>query len=261
MKDAGRWSSLVSRFYYLTGSAYYLYHWFLIVGAIGLASTLLNLCRQWPVLLFVAVLLLSIVAILLGLSFWRRMAKYRLSSRNPCMRVEKVEVVYTVHQNGNCECLRTITAKVVYPVDHYNAGVTWSGQGDVTGRVTSGGRAIDISESPTSMHKACRFFFERTLPKGERIAFSYELAMTKSTKPLKPFLATTIDSQIDQFTLRARFPDGNGIHRFKKQLCISSAATDMPLWEEVSEIPGVIHEIEWTLTKPRCGYYYRLTWE
>lgn len=258
-KAHGKWTSWLSRFYYISGSIYYGYHWFLILGGVSVvASGILGYLKEWPVWSGI-LLVLGLAGITAGISFWRRLAKFRLQSHNPGLNLKKVVIDYSFKDATNCDYTRGVIADVIFPTEYYEARFHWSGQGAAHGKALKGAVKVEIYDHQSSVDNVCRVHFGDTLPKGTTHHFIYQLELRNAPKPIRPFLGHTVDAAMDELVLRVYLLPNHGIKQYKRQFFIS-CDSNLHLWEDVIPIenPGN-NLLDWTIPKPG-NYYYRISW-
>lgn len=155
MKAHGKWSGFLARFYYATGSIYYAYHWFIALGGLSMLASGTFVYFKAPVLTAIF-LVLALFALVLGISFWRKIAKVRLCSLNPGLRIKRLAVDYRLLTETSADYVREVTAKVLFPVDNYQARFNWTGHGKVDGSALKGAKSVEITEHLGSIYNVCR---------------------------------------------------------------------------------------------------------
>ncbi|MBI5771961.1 MAG: hypothetical protein HZA93_29580 [Verrucomicrobia bacterium] len=261
MSSHGKWTSTAMYFYYITGSIYYAYKWFVILGVSGFffSGALLYFLRQafvFPVLVAV----LSVLAILIGVAFWRKTVSLRVHSQNPNIRIRKMEIEYTIVDKTNCDYARTVEFVAVAPVDHYSARFNWTGDGNVESHVLSGADSAVVEEHPRSPERVCVVRFGQMINAGCSHKFSYRLRCLNATKPVKPFLGFDADTYVEELVQCVHFAESPP-QRFKRQI-LAARLSEVTLREWVDDIDGNWKkEAKWTAIKAFPRNYYRIAWE
>jgi hypothetical protein len=254
-----RWVNWTARAYYVVGTIYYVYHWVLIVGAAGLTTAAVLSWRHAPPVVSSAITTVSIVAIMAGISFWRRIVRIQLASQNPGLRVKGMKVDYHYRSPTECDCFRTLRVKALHSVDHYRARFKWSSEGTLRVEVMRGAKNAELSDHSVSLFNMCQINFERPLTKNEEAEFSYKLSLQNADKPIKLYLGHTVDAPIRELRLKVRLPANYAGKQFRKQMFMNPAA-ETPLKEEMVPISQAEHEIEWYIPNAQAGYYYCIRW-
>lgn len=256
MTGHGKWSTRLGYVYYVIGSIYYVYHWFLVLGSLAAVASVVG---TYPLFVKYSAPAISLASLYLGVAFWRRQITFQLNGPNPSLRFERLEVSYKELDAINCEAQRQACVNVVYPIDHYVHKFNWSGDGDAIAEVISGARRAEVEEVPNGPEKACRIYFERYLNKKETRDFAYRLLLRNARKPLKSFLGHALDTPTRKLVMKAEFRPDKKPTRGVKQIFITERS-EIPLWEE--ELDFKVNEISivWEIDRPRNGYYYRISW-
>jgi hypothetical protein len=256
----GKWTGWLARSYYTSGLLYYGYKWFLALGGLGLlTSGTFFFFFQAPILTAVS-LVLSLFALLLGMSFWRKIAKVRLASLNPGLRIERIIVDYRLLGERASDYVREVQAVAVFPTEYYQARFNWSGHGKVSPSAVDGATHVEVSQHPGSVYDICRVHFGESLGKSAKRKFVYRLQLSDGTQPVRPFLGHTVDSPISkELVLRVHLMPNQEIKHYKRQFFIS-ATSNLHLWEEEVPVNPQNRLLEWSIPKTMHHYYYRLSW-
>ena len=256
MSSEGKWVSKLAHLYYITGAAYYLYEWLLALGFIGLITSG-ALWRLSTPILTANFLIISVVLIISGISFWRKYYAIRMVSHNPMLQINSITIDYRIDNDRESCCTRELDVKALYPVDMYQAVFYWTGQGKVSASPVKNIASVD---TVANSHDICRVHFKETLPKGKKLNFAFKMKFFDATRPVRPFLGHSIDAPLKKLVLKVQLPSPQTIGEYKRQTFINSNA-NLPLWEEtVSVVNPESRNIEWAVNKPKYGYYYRLSW-
>jgi len=257
MSHKGKWSGRLAYFYYISGSAYYLSHWFLTFGGASFLAGSISFYYGVP-LLGAILLILSLFAIVFGISFLRKMANARYRSHNPGLHVESIKIDYKVIDDQNCDYTRHVKVKSLFPVEHYQALFNWTGQGDAIAIGLDGVDHTKILKHLGTVDDICRVHFGQPLAKGKIYNFAYKLELREATKPIRPFLGYTVDVRLEKLILRVQLPTNRKYNQYKRQMFIS-LKDNLHLWEEIVPIEDHQYNLEWII--PHAGrYYYRLSW-
>jgi hypothetical protein len=259
MKAHGKWTGFVARFYYATGSIYYAYHWFLILGGVGLlASGVMGYLR---IPIFTAVSLTSaLFLIALGIAFARRIAKVRLSSHNPALKILSIKIDYRLTSVASSEYVREIQAQVLFPVESYESQFHWTGQGHTVGNAIKGVTSVDILDHSGSSDDICRVHFGEVLPAGKLYDFIYGISCSDASRPVRPFMGHTVDSPLKELSLCVRLLPDHQVRSYKRQIFLNSKS-NLHLWEEIVTIENPnCNELNWVVPHPQHNLYYRLSW-
>src|SRR4051812_31512155 len=116
MTKHGKWSTRFAYCYYVVGSIYYIYHWFLVLGVVAATATFIP---TFPVFLRYFAPSISLCSVCARIAFWRRQVRFQLNGPNPSLRFRNLEIFYKEIDSKNCDAQRIISVKAVYPVDHY----------------------------------------------------------------------------------------------------------------------------------------------
>lgn len=253
-KSQGHWLNWFARAYYVTGLFYYLYKWIFLLGVLGLIGTLFS---RTPVVASV-IATLSVAAILIGISFWRRSVRIQFSSLNPALRIHAITLDYTCISDTEYEYVRTVEARAIYPIDHYSAKFKWSSEGVVSAAPLSGVKKVEIIDPPADLFNMCRVMFDRPLSKSSSHTFSYKLTLTKAQSPVKKYLGHRVEAPGNRIQIKIKF--NNPVGEYRRQIFMNPAS-EIPMWEEVVVVnDGWRKEISWDIPKAMYGYYYRMSW-
>lgn len=260
MNAKGEWSSGLSLFYYVLGTAYYAYHIAFAAGGLSFLISAVGFVNRpaptWAWTLLGAAVAFSVT----GVASWRRNVKARLLGRNPCLNVRAIDVVYSMIDERNCDYIREVDVKAVYPVDYYKAHFHWSGHGEVRVTPVAGVSEVKINVMERDFFDECFVTFDRKLRIGHEHKFSYAMAFRNGQQPARPFLAHHVDVNLKRMSLKVRFPTGYKLKSYRKQM-LASRNSDLPLWEQIVDCNNNIQsEAVWEI-KPQRGYYYRIWWE
>ena len=78
----GRVGTFLKRLYYFSGLAYYLYHWFFLLGGAGLAGGIIAALLHSPYLAY-SLVPVSLCVLGLGVIVWSTRATMQFQSHNP----------------------------------------------------------------------------------------------------------------------------------------------------------------------------------
>jgi len=259
MHGGGKWDGWAARTYYVLGLLYYLYHWLVIGGVVGLVATAFAFYKRSPELVIILLLGFSLVAIAVGCGIWLRSAKRRLEGPNPGFKLLSLESSYKVCGDGKYHATRRIIARSVRAgADSYKHKFGWTGSGPI-------GIALVHSTPPASAtiatdqlgQKTCVVQFKRQLANGEQIEFEYAMDLIDDGGTAKPFLTTNITDWISkELIMRVKLPDDCVAYR--RGIYMSHAA-EIPMWEDEVR-RGSSHEAYWKISKPRPRYRYQIDW-
>lgn len=258
-KQHGAWTSSLALFYYISGSLYYGFHWFLIFGGASfLASGILAYFKKAPFLIPV-LCLFGLAGAICGISFARKLAKLRLRSHNPALEIKEITVDYIVRDDRNCEYSRVVTVRARFPVEYYQALFNWTGQGGVTPVALKGVKDVDVFDHSKGVDNVCQVHFGDTLPKGREHTFAYRLILENAQQPVRSFLGHTVDSPTKGLALKVHLPATHQVRQYKRQIFISSK-DNLHLWEETVFLQDPQDKVlEWVVPHV-MNYYYRISW-
>lgn len=256
----GRWVNVAARVYYVFGALYYLYHWLIIFGAGGLLVALFSHSASRNQIAFYA-LSPSLTALIWGLVIWSKRKTVEIQSQNPALYEMELHSTYILHGGGRYHYDRSLKVKARYDgVDHYTAKFTWSGGHGVQPNVhAQGPHTVTVMRAERDYQSVARINFQRPLRKGEVLDFMYSLELNDPQGQAKPFLAHTVYHRTDKVWLTIRFDTPPAIRFFTRQIFLSTSA-DIPMFEEVVNVPPNATTLEWQIARPRIGYRYKIIW-
>jgi hypothetical protein len=227
---------------------------------VGLLATGTFAFLEAPILTAVA-LVFSLFALVLGISFWRKLAKARLCSQNPALRIDRIEVDYRLLTERSSDYVRKVKAKVLFPVECYQAQFHWTGHGKVSSFPVKGATHVEVVLQPRSVYDICRVHFGETFPRRKEHEFIYRQEFSEATEPVRPFLGHTMDSPLcSELVLRVHLLPDQEVKKFKRQFFVD-AFSNLHLWEEEVIVDNPRNrDLEYVIAKPKYHYYYRIVW-
>lgn len=248
------------RIYYSLGALHYLLEFASHAGLAGIFSAVISLARGKHSFA-VPLLVISMVALVVGIIFKLRAETYRLQGPNPGLKIETLKITYCLLGNSKYREIREVSAKaVVDGVDHYKHKFAWSGGGSLSPRIElpEGGR-VELATEPLSTLRVCKSFFDRPLRKSERILTRTIIDLDDTAATAKPFLALTVNDWVRRtLILQVRF-SRNIPSRIKLGTFISSVS-EIPIEERTETLARGEKEYVWTIHHPRPYYKYLLSW-
>ncbi|MGO9048343.1 MAG: hypothetical protein ACLQFW_15900 [Xanthobacteraceae bacterium] len=103
---ASKWASWGVRLYYLLGLSYYVYHWFLIGGGVGLLVALGTYSYGSAIIYTVVAAILSLALIALGTTIFVANLRKRYKGSNPGLKLLSSRTVYRVLADGKYQYSR-----------------------------------------------------------------------------------------------------------------------------------------------------------
>lgn len=251
-----RWVNWTARVYYVIGCAYYVYHWLITLGLTGLAAV--GVLNMGPVISS-TVTTVSIITIIAGISFWRRMVRIQFTSLNSGLHITEMTIDYEYKNPTECHYMRSLKVRALRPVDRYRSKFKWSSEGDITEDVVRGAKKVTTSDHSTSAFSICQVDFARPLVTNESLEFTYILHLRCAKRTVKQYLGHTVDAPIDKLIMKVRLGEGCIGTAFRKQLFINSTG-ECPLKEDIVEITQYERDVEWHIPNAQAGYYYQISW-
>jgi hypothetical protein len=254
------WASPIALLHYASGTLYYLCHLSLLVaGGAGAVASFVSLRFEKPILASILVIA-SGVTVLLAIRSRAQVTKARNEGSNPSLRIESVEVVYTMLDVANYDYSRHIRATAVLPVDHYKDKFHWTGDGQIVVVPLSGIARIEVASLPDTLMRECRAVFPRHLAKGGYHEFSYIMQLRGARTVTKPFFAVSVGVAVRRLRIKVRFPSGYRIKCYRLQIFRGQHA-DVPVWERVVDCSNLLRcEAQWQVHAV-YGYLYRVHWD
>lgn len=205
------------------------------------------------------VTVLSLCALVTGFVFWRKTLTFRFHSQNPNIRVDKMEIEYTILDRNKCDYVRTVEFKALVPVDQYVTRFHWTGDGKVSPVLLSGAQSVVVEDHPKGAEPVCIIKLGKMLNAGDSHRISYKLQFRDATKPVKPYLGFDTDTHIKELVQCVRFNDPAPT-KFKNQI-FASRLSEIVLQEWEFDVDADWKkEARWSLRAiPRN--YYRVAWE
>jgi hypothetical protein len=257
----GKWQNRLAFFYYVAGAIYYGYHWLLILGFFSAVASLLSFFLNRSPHLTSCLTALSFCFIVLGVAYFYRAAKRQLSSRNPGLKINSIKIDYRIKQDDCCSISKVLDCRANSATNFYEFKANWSGDGEYGVEFLRNVEKIDIKEDPTGHGKIATAKLLKTLNKNETYEFSFGVKLEKPIKPLKTYLAHSVDADIEKLELSVRLPPSCRLLSFSREWLIHKDSSQ-PIWSQKIPVENPsIDEFGWIVSRPRPGHYYRLVWE
>lgn len=254
MKSHGKWTQRLHAVYYVSGAVYYCYH-LLILGGV-LSFVLAYFQRGTPV--FPLSVVVGFILCGIGAAWWRRLRKQQLSSLNPHLRIEEMNIDYFLLSETECVYTRSLSVKAKSVVGHYTAKHFWTGNGKMEPFTVSGCDSVAIDDPLHEMDKICRVIFRTPLQRGERRTFCYRLHLSDAQNQIKPFLLHYADCKIGKIRLTVHF-QGKQPTWYAGEI-LASIESGQALWCEEPPTRGSFSTIHLEWPEAQVGFTYRITW-
>ncbi len=256
------WDSIASRVSHLLGALYYLFHWLIILGGVGVITAFLShLYLNAPVLLSFTVIVLSVLSIGWGISFWLKANKRRFHGNNPSLQILECHDYYQILDVDRSRNTRRIKAKVLRDgVEYFSHKFQWTGKGLITVETTNSQLRAELKKDHRGIREECRIYFESPKRQGEIVDIAWTLNLQNENHVAKPYLSSTINDWVkEKVSLTAQFPDPGFATSYRKQIFMSGVA-DIPVWEKIVVEDG-IQVASWIIPRPRPSYRYQIDWK